>query len=92
MREVAIGLGVVAVLGTGGYFTWRYFQRKRDEDNARLAAARAPVQSGAGGSDGKSLGQMLAELGGRAVSEGAKYAFLGPKAYAGTQAAKGIQA
>lgn len=82
MKEVAIVLGVVAV-GVGGYCGWRWWKKRR-EDEARLASARAGGVDAAAAAVQRAptIGEAIAELGGRAVSEGAKYFLLGSSGYA----------
>lgn len=92
MSNTAIVLTVGGVLLTaGGVGTYLYLQAKKKKAAAAAASAQSPGGAGpavAPEAGKMSLGDALAFLGGKAVTEGVKYAVLGPAAYGASTAAK----
>lgn len=82
-------VGGVLLVG-GGVGTIVYLRARRDK--ARATAAEYSGPGGAGpavaAAPSMSLGDAIAFLGGKALTEGAKYAVLGPAAYGAGVAAK----
>lgn len=88
MEKVLIGVLITGAAAGGGYLIYRHFKKKREIDEARLAAARAGTTPAAAQavSRAPTTGELIAEIGGRAAAEGAKYLILGSAGYAAASA------
>ena len=94
MSNTAVVVTVGAtVLTVGGVVTWLYLRkRKLAEDAARSAPAANAAANAAPPAKKMGLADALAFLGGKALTEGIKYASMGPAAYTASVAGKAQKA